>query len=497
LREITGVKKIGLMVALQITTVSVAWGAVWRVTPRIELKETYTDNVTLAPAGEEEWDLVTQINPGVSINGTGRRVRLNLNYRLQTLFYAQDSDRDNVFHQLGANAGVELVKERFFVNVRANVSQTNLFNTGRVARDNISGAGDRTDTASVEVEPIWRERWGGYADTELIYRGRNLRVDTDRISDGPSHQVDFRARNGRRLTQLTWNVDAEYRREERDDPEDDFERSRVEGETRFRVTRELYILGVAGREESDFRSTRSLTDGNFWSLGAGWSPSRRFTIEGGKGQNNEFVNVSITPSRRSTLEVRYRDRSVGSNPGRVYAGRLSYRTRKARLSGSYNEEATTTQEVLEGVRAFPSQNPFGETVLDPVGAILCRPDRVSTPTLTDEVFVRKRFALFGGVMSGLCSRKQVMRTRASALARVGHGASSGRRVSPRSSNSIILIFGTATRWKTRPMTAVSESRLGTPSGGGSTDRSSTVSVGASPRMRSSALMKTGWKRGSP
>ncbi len=91
---------------------------------------------------------------------------------------------------------------------------------------------------------------------------------------------------------------------------------------------------------------------------------------------------------------------MGSNPGVTYDGRFQYRTRKARFSGSYVEQSTTAQQTFSDIATFPTSNPFGDAVLDPFSVLLCRSDRSSVPSLTDEVFVRKRFELFGGVRAG-------------------------------------------------------------------------------------------------
>ena len=44
----------------------------WTVTPDITLRETYTDNVFVGSATRES-DLVTQITPGIRIDGRSRR----------------------------------------------------------------------------------------------------------------------------------------------------------------------------------------------------------------------------------------------------------------------------------------------------------------------------------------------------------------------------------------------------------------------------------------
>ncbi len=392
----TGIRRAGLVVVVQVFVGSVCWAGQWTYTPRLTVEETYTDNVTLAPEGQEEWDAVTQINPGISIRGDGRRVDLNFDYRLQTLFYAQDSDRNDVFHQLGGDATVELLKERFFVDGSATISQRNLFNTGRLARDNVNVTGNRTDVVTYEVSPYWRERFGGYADTELRYRFSAVDTDTRQLSDADRHEVTFSAVSGRRSPILTWGLDYRFEKQDRRDATD-FEEENLEGELRYRLNRRWSLLAVAGYTDSDFTSRRDIEDGSYWSVGAAWRPNRYFAIEAGSGENNEFVTVDLDPSSRTSLDLSYRDRSVGSNPGETWDGVFVYRIRRARVGARYFEETTTTQELLLRQPVFEVTDPFGDPV-DPTGQPL--PSATDLPTLTDEVFVRKRFELFGGVRTG-------------------------------------------------------------------------------------------------
>ena len=375
-----------------------AWCASWTITPRLRVAEIYTDNVNLAPKGEEESDLVSEIAPGVTLTGEGRRLRVNLDYRLQALLYAESTERDDVFHRLQSSANAELIKERIFVDASANYTQRNLFNTGRIARDNISGDGERTDVATYRVSPYWRERFAGYADAELRYSRSGVLVDSPQVSDSDRNRVDFNARSGRRSPVLTWRLDYLYDRQDREDAPD-FEEQEVEGEVRDPLLDDLRLLALAGYAESDFLSSRNIVDGSYWSIGAAWRPSRFFAVEGGVGENNEFLNVNLNPSRRTSLAVSYRNRSVGADPGDRYNGVLTYRIRRGQVGARYSERTTTIQRLLlEEQEGLPLDPLDEQPILDEQGQPAF--SSVDLPTLTDEVFVQKRFELFAGFRLG-------------------------------------------------------------------------------------------------
>ncbi|KFI19047.1 exosortase, partial [Nitrosococcus oceani C-27] len=105
-------------------------GAEWRFTPLLAGGEIYTDNVTLAPRGEEESDFITQITPGFSLRGRGSRLQLGANYLMQNLFFAKDGDRNTTFHRFLGLARAELAKDHLFFDLRATVFQALISPTG-------------------------------------------------------------------------------------------------------------------------------------------------------------------------------------------------------------------------------------------------------------------------------------------------------------------------------------------------------------------------------
>src|SRR4051812_2652393 len=78
----------------------------WTIVPSIGLRGTYNDNVTLA-ATPEGGEFITDIYPGLSIVGRGRRFSANLNYTADVLFYARDKAQDRIVNNLNAFGNLE------------------------------------------------------------------------------------------------------------------------------------------------------------------------------------------------------------------------------------------------------------------------------------------------------------------------------------------------------------------------------------------------------
>ncbi len=123
-------------------------------------------------------------------------------------------------------------------------------------------------------------------------------------------------------------------------------------------------------------------------MGGGWTPSALFSIRGGAGNNN-FVSLNVNPSRRTSLQATYRNNDVGTNTGSTYELSLSHQTRRTVWSARYFEDTTTVQTVLADQQIFVLLDAFGNPIPNPVSG---QPNLIAVdiPTLSDEVFVRKR-----------------------------------------------------------------------------------------------------------
>ena len=116
----------------------------WDITPRISVAEVYSDNINLDD-NDKEYDLVTEITPGVSIHGEGARLRADFDYQMQNTFFLRNSDGDGTFHQLNANGTAELARNFFFVDASSAMGQALINADDTASTGNLNNAGNRTD----------------------------------------------------------------------------------------------------------------------------------------------------------------------------------------------------------------------------------------------------------------------------------------------------------------------------------------------------------------
>jgi uncharacterized protein (PEP-CTERM system associated) len=384
----------GLVFVAGLLPLQFAIGAEWTITPSVTVAETYTDNVELAPSGQEEDEFITEVNPGISLRGEGRRMTVQADYRMQNLFYAKDSDDNETNHQLRALAEAELIEDSVFVDATSSVSQELISNEDSFGADNLNILDNRTDVVTYSVSPYYRNDFGGNADLLARYTRSGVRFD-EGASDSDTDEIDLTLGSGRRFTELTWDVTYHNEQTDRTSTSQlfggDVDRESALGELGYRLSANFSLLAQVGYENNDFETNRDLEDGTYWGVGGAWRPNQRFTAQALFGEDFTSANLNWNPTRRTTLQLGWRDRDVGDNPGEVWTGLASVRTRRTIWQARYAEDSQTTQELQTFEPVFLNLNPdTGELFPEPIPGqtIPIRVERL--PDLRNEVFLRKR-----------------------------------------------------------------------------------------------------------
>lgn len=294
--------------------VSGALAVQWEFTPRIGVRQTLTDNVDLSPSGAEDSDLITELRPGFTVTGSGRRVDASVDYTLQALYYADDSDRNDLFHQLRGRGEVEVLRDTFFIEGAARRRQNAADLIGPVGLDNAVGTRNRQEATSVEVSPYLRNRLGRFAESELRYRHSRTRTELVRGGDAQdtySNLGSLRIDSGSAFQRFTWSTGGSYERIDGDDELDEGTFRSVDARVGWQVRRTLQLSATGGYEDNDFETARDEDDlaDTFWDAGVLWVPNRRTSIEARYGERF-FGNTQ-------TLRASYRARSAVFTASRV------------------------------------------------------------------------------------------------------------------------------------------------------------------------------------
>lgn len=392
---------IGFILCLLPLTVSNA--ADWELTPRLTIIETYSDNIGLDPSGAERSDLVTEISPGFSATLDGGRVDFAVDYTLQGLIYARNSEGNEINHQLTGLANAEVYEDHLFIDLESSIQQRSVTGDNATSRDNLALNDDRTNVVTLGFSPYWINDFAGHAESTVRYRYDSVLIG-EGASDADRHAFEVDLVSGRRADQVTWSVNYNYEQLKRSNDNnndntvvgsnDDSTQESALARIDYALSDEWALAARAGYENDDLATRNRNRDddngdndddnGAFWSLGAVWTPSRRFEAEAFYGPDDNELTLRLTPSTRTSLSLSRLDRNVGVDAGVIYRGELAHRTRYSTWTARYTEETVSAQEVFlqDIIDSEIDDSGDDDGFIDP---------NDDTFRLTDEEFFRQRF----------------------------------------------------------------------------------------------------------
>lgn len=258
---------------------SLAHAVDWTVTPTVRLRDSYTDNVNLAPAALAQSDLSTEIAPGIAVTANaGQRLQLSLSYALRKVVYARRADR--VSQQLDASGHAEVLPDWLYLDARSGISLQNISGFGPRLVDPTQVTTNSDTVRAHSLSPYLHHYFRGLATATLRY-------DMQRVSSGRLLSV----RSDAARLQLVgdnsgrgWNWALKLDRNEIDDSAlAPVTMTDAALTVSYPVMPELGALVTAGREKKDYHASSSQPEGRYWSAGASWTPSPRTRLSGSYG----------------------------------------------------------------------------------------------------------------------------------------------------------------------------------------------------------------------
>ena len=288
--------------------------------PTVSISETYASNIALAPRGAERHDWISEVRPGFALRRDAPRFSYDLDYELQALFYKQDGDRDDVFHDFIGTGSGELIEDRLFLDLGGRYDQRNIDPANRQATSNLFDTDNRTDVASLSISPWLQQPIGERANATARYTWyktdyRNSDDTSGNIQDSDTTRIDLglstpeSARWIWRLDYFTTEVDY--------DEAVDFQYERGGGEFGVPVAPRSQALLAAGRESNleEGRDNGGL-DETWWTVGWRWLPTSRQTLElrvGDRYFGNTYDVIWRRSGTRGELGLEYHEAATTSN----------------------------------------------------------------------------------------------------------------------------------------------------------------------------------------
>jgi uncharacterized protein (PEP-CTERM system associated) len=384
-------KPLLLLVCLFSTAVS---AGDWKFTPSLVLSERYSDNVNLGTSGREESDWITEISPRISLQRSGARIKANVDYSLQGLLYANDSDRNTLRHHLNGQSSSELVEEWLFLDAGARISHelVNLTSNGGLG-DGV-GAGNTTAVGSYSFSPYIKHRFGSVASVEARIAQDGVLIGNAGFSDTAATRYSLSAISGNRFMPLSWSASFSKSDTSNSGALADSNSERASGNARYQLSRKFGLLAQASTEKNNFTGANAnLRDYSSYGLGAFYTPSRRISMDVyyNKSDTGNFVSGSATlsPTLRTSINAASTKRAFG----RSHTLQLAHRTRKSNWSLSYLDDLTTSQRQISNplIVELWSDCPGIEIVIPPErpSSNLCK--LLATAPAANNVLVNQTF----------------------------------------------------------------------------------------------------------
>ncbi len=249
-----------------------------RFTPSVMLKESYSDNILLAPKGQEQGDFVSEISPAFNLQMNGSSFTANVDYTLQNLLYLKDSNRNQVFNQLSANSNAELVDDYLFFDINANHMQRIVNADQPIANNNIAITANRTNVSSYNFSPYFRHSFQGVMDATLRYSYSNVDYRRDELVDSKQTGISLQLNSPARETGFNWGVNYSKRNNDFETGSDStFSRGSLQ--LGYRPTTRTNVYATGGNENNSFIVNNNQNiDKTFWNVGADWQPGAQDSI---------------------------------------------------------------------------------------------------------------------------------------------------------------------------------------------------------------------------
>jgi uncharacterized protein (PEP-CTERM system associated) len=269
-----------LLASTLLTGVGQAGAESLRIVPSLTLQETWSNNINLAPSGQERSDLVTSLVPTLSISESGARTRLNGNISVPVLFYAKSSGENTVQPAADVTGSYEIIPRFFFLEGQATVSQQYLSPFGARPVSNVNITQNRYTGQSYRLTPYVK----GNATGDLTYELRDDNIwtkagngnDPVLTSSTAGYSNQASGRVTKQPTPLGWGLD--YTRSALHFGSQNTLVTQI-GHVQIidRVDPQLEIYASAGYETSDNLATDY--SGITYGAGATWHPTERTTAK--------------------------------------------------------------------------------------------------------------------------------------------------------------------------------------------------------------------------
>lgn len=282
----------------------------WNFTPTLNSRATFTDNVKQS-ASNRESALILSVTPGFTLVSKGsRRVQATVGYGLSGVARFGGDKSTDLNHNLSAVGKAELVEDFLFLDGTARISQELISLLGSPA-DADTNSSNRATVGTYSFSPYIRKRLGTFATAQARYTHSGAIFGDNAGSNIAANALTASLASGPRFNDINWALnyslrEAEYARNGTTGASSSTFES-MSATLGYALSRKFRVFGTVGRDSNDFINA-SQSNGDFYTAGFSWSPSRRTSLDASAGKRflgNTFALSFLHRSHFSNWNIRY------------------------------------------------------------------------------------------------------------------------------------------------------------------------------------------------
>jgi uncharacterized protein (PEP-CTERM system associated) len=297
----------------------------WRIVPMLDVRQIYTDNVSLQPAERAHGQFLTELAPGVLVKRDSRRLKLDGLFQLH--LYANTNDKyatRRSSNKLRANARAELVDDMVFVDGSASMFQQSISPFSQFVSGNEYADVNRANVKTWQVSPYLINRFGHVARSELRYLHDSVDAGNSGMSSTTGDTLSFRLNSGSVWEELGWGISASEQKIHDPRRNDSTIRNGALNLS-YRLTNSFAVTAASVYDDYDYEAIGGANGGNGWSTGFRWTPSSRTSVDASWGQRYYGPSRSLKAlhrSRRTAWNISYDDSVVTSRSNFLLAAQV-------------------------------------------------------------------------------------------------------------------------------------------------------------------------------
>lgn len=244
----------------------------WTISPTIYVSERLSDNILLTDTNRKS-DQVTEIAPGLRIDGQTARLKAHFDYQLRGLFYAQGSRGNHTQNSLNTFGTLEALENWLYLDFSGVITQQSISAFGTQSPSTVNVNANSTETSNFRLSPYLKGRLLGYADYELRYSRSTLNSQSSGAFDSDTQEWTGKISGATALASLGWSLEG-HRTEVDYTGARKNESDVFRGLMNYRFAPEIRVSASLGSESNNYISGDKQT-WNTHGYGFDWSPTER------------------------------------------------------------------------------------------------------------------------------------------------------------------------------------------------------------------------------